>query len=334
MTTSEELLTVVVAASPIPSHPSTRIISRTVESLSYLGLSAETRILLVHDWFKPGSPKEVVEAYAKYLSSLTRNCKDCPNIEIHVLKKWGCLTGVMRYAMQEITTRYLLAVQHDFEFVRHVPALDLCRAMDVNPTLNHIRFNQRSNFPIGFDGQSAGRMDFFQAVDLPRNAFPLVRTAAWSDNNHLARVDYYRRVVLPLVGRKPTFMEAVLNPLNSPERHRLFGTYVFGGIGEEKTINHLDGREIGRLHSVGQRIQVEKVTKRFQRFDLLRKSVHKVWLVFRRTPRGLERIGTTVGAMQASARLWNLERGHSVRFERKKVQGRQLAYEAGSLFLG
>ena len=54
------------------------------------------------------------------------------------------------------------------------------------------RFNTHPNTPTAFDCN----MDLL----IPHPSFvPLIRTEGWSDQNHMARTDYYRDFVMPAI---------------------------------------------------------------------------------------------------------------------------------------
>lgn len=163
-------------------------------------------------------------------------------MEIHVLNRWGCLTGVMRYAIGLVETPYVLVVQHDLAFVRHYDIEHLLLTMNSNPGLKHVRFNKRATLPVAADVRGPGRLEIFGAADLVEGSSDVVQTALWSDNNHVASTSYYRSIVFPLIGNHRSFMETCFEPIDSPNRHQVFGTFIAGAMGDPPMITHLDGR--------------------------------------------------------------------------------------------
>ena len=238
-------VSVIVTASPIPSHPSPRIILETVNSLDLLGLGEHAPILLVHDAVPPDAAGSEQDRYADYLIELKEAVKDRQNVEVHLLDTWGHLVGGVTYGIDAIKTQYVLIVQHDLPFVRSVPISKLVELMEHRREIAHIRFNKRTNLAEASDGSTRSRRRFFSQVSFPNSEFALIQTLSWSDNNHLTTRGYYRDLVLPLIGDQPTAMEKVLNPLARRRFHPILGTYIFGAINEPAVIGNLDGRKTG-----------------------------------------------------------------------------------------
>eukprot|EP00906_Rhabdomonas_costata_P031674 RCo044707 len=106
-------------------------------------------------------------------------------------------------------------------------------------------------------------------AELPGPFFvPALRTEGWSDQNHIARRAYYTDFVLPYgstvpeefkrkVCRAGFFMECYMNKWWNAEFarlrnwsavHEIFGTFIYGSIGDPKVTLHVDASEKhGRL---------------------------------------------------------------------------------------
>lgn len=239
-----ELLTVLVVGSPIPSHPSTEIISATVDSLNLLGIDHRTRVVLAHDGVPPGADSELVANYAAYLANLRESCESRPNTLVTVNPRWGHLSGNIRNALQEVTTPYVLICQHDFPFIRGLELARVIAGMAGTPRIQHVRFNKNANTPVVWDCDPPSRAQFYteEVIATPLGELRLTRTIGWSDNNHLCRVDYYRNIILPLVGERRIFPEHAANLAASHRVHDVLGTYIFGGIGDPPVLEHRDGR--------------------------------------------------------------------------------------------
>lgn len=244
-------LTIVVTSSYIPSHPSKIIISKTLDSLLKLGLGNEVPLVIVQDAL-PITQRNDQRArdYQAYLESLEEFKDRWPNLEIVALPKWGHINGGLQHAMSWVKTEYVLVVQHDLEFVRAIDVLSLLAALENHPEVKHIRFNKKLETAVDWDAEYEyrnriqSRRDFLKAVSITdrENIHRLVRTLAWSDNNYLCRKSYLTETVFALTGKMRIAPEHALNPLGSPNHHRILGTYIYGGIDEPPIISHLDGR--------------------------------------------------------------------------------------------
>lgn len=289
-----EILTVIVAGSPIPSHPSTQMIAATVESLRLVGIDQCTRIVLAHDGPPPGVAQDVLNDYQQYLVNLETLFSSRPNIIIQVNPVWGHLAGNIRYALNSVSTPFLLLCQHDFSFLREIDLRQVIEAMTVRSDIKHVRFNKNENAPRVWDCDPPRRAKFFteECVPTPRGNVFFTRTIGWSDNNHLCRTDYYRNVILPLVGTRRIFPEHAANLAASHRVHDVLGTYIYGGLGEPATLVHLDGQGTGGGSSVSNQED----------------SPSKLVLLFQTNRR---RISVAIDRMMYKSRIRSIRRGLS-----------------------
>jgi len=223
-------LTILITASFIPSHPSIKIIKKTIESLTYLSLPPEIPVLLAHDFHTNTN-------YELYFKNLENFIKDKPTFKIIRRDTPGCLTGNVRTGIDHVKTKFVLILQHDLPFIRKVP--DLSKILeDINaiPELKHIRFNRLKNKPNMCDQYWLfGK----QQVSI-HNTY--TQTPGWSDNNHLCLTSYYKDLILKECP-DGSFMEiSLLGKIYDETSHKKYGTYLFGAYGEERYIGHLDGR--------------------------------------------------------------------------------------------
>jgi hypothetical protein len=237
-------LTVVVAASLIPSHPSTSMIEQTLASLDIMGISKEVPLVIAHDAVSPNSDSMDRWRYQQYLVNLEELCKIRGNSIITKLDSWGQLSQSLSLAFTYIKTQFVLVCQHDLPFIKRIAIDEIVATMESQMGLKHVRFNLRENYPYAFDAFPKKRRNFYQeesfGVDGEFSNF--IKTVGWSDNNHLCHVDYYRRTVFPLVGKRRVAPEHVMNLIATPRTHEQLGTYIFGRIGDSPAIKHLDGK--------------------------------------------------------------------------------------------
>jgi hypothetical protein len=157
----------------------------------------------------------------------------------------------MQKILGEVTTPYLLFLEHDWEF--QDPEIDLenlIRVFDQNEMVNYVRFNKRKNIISNFD--------FILEKETSIKDIDLIRTVAHSNNPHLVRVEKFRTEWLPIClndshcqkmdSRGKAF--GIENPLFKQHMHdvrkmgfthaqEIWGTYIFGQIGDPPRIKHL-----------------------------------------------------------------------------------------------
>lgn len=226
------LLTVVITASHIKSHPSIRIIKETIESLQYVKLPENTRIILSHDYSTNTNFNTYIQNLKEYIQISNQN-----NIEIKICDSHVHLTGNVRNAFKDINSKYTLVIQHDLPFISHFEISKIIEDMDQNTLMKYVRFNKRDNIRKGFD---AGN-NLFGKQYLCKN-YTYTRTPAWSDNNHLCLTSYYNNVVLKEC-RDGKPMELFLNGrVKDEQAHQRYGTFLFGPINHPQMILHLDGK--------------------------------------------------------------------------------------------
>jgi GTP:adenosylcobinamide-phosphate guanylyltransferase len=230
MESNKDLLTIIITASFIRSHPSIRIIKETIESLSLIHTVDNVKIILAHDYHNSNK-------YTEYFEKLTHYTKLFPHIEIIKLSQHGHLVGNIRNALSNITSKYILVIQHDLPFVKEFNIQKVIEDMEENPNIKYVRFNKRNNIKLGFDALN----NLFGLQQIQQN-YSYTRTPAWSDNNHICLTEYYKNIVMEECSNgRP--MESILHGKNkNEETHKKYGTYLFGELNHPRVIHHIDGR--------------------------------------------------------------------------------------------
>jgi hypothetical protein len=239
-------LTVIITASYCPSHPSIFLIKDVLESLRFLNLNENTPILLAHDY--NDHPK-----YLEYLEYLKDYIKHKSNIKIVKRESNGHLTGNIRHAMQFVTTKYVLILQHDLPFIRKVNINKVMNDMDIYPTMKHIRFNKRKNIKAHYDG-----INNLFGKEIKANHYSYTRTPAWSDQNHICLTSYYNDLILKEC-KDGRFMENQLYGVNKDEHaHQKYGNYLFGSVNHPTMINHTNGRLLRLTSNISNKVKNNK----------------------------------------------------------------------------
>ena len=243
-------LTVVISGSYLESHPEITFVKEVIESLELTGIAHDTPILLSHDKIKPGTEgfEEKEKTYVKYFENLEEYIKTSKfkNIEIVKAPQWGHLTRTLKYAVAQVTTKYMLVLQHDIHIRREIPVLKMIDLMERHEHIKHLRFNVRRNHPtfMWWDGYTGGKRLF---AEEEYDGVKVCVTPAWSDQNHLTTKEYYENVVFPDCTNSDgeliyDFMENRLNGM-CHHNHERYGTYIYGEYGAPRTSRHSDGRK-------------------------------------------------------------------------------------------
>ena len=243
-------LTVIISGSYLDSHPNITFMQEVIESLELSGIPQDTRLILSHDKIKPGAEgiDEKEKAYQEYFRNLEEYTKSVKfkNITISQAPEWGHLTRTLKYAVSQVTTKYMLILQHDIHIRREIPVLKMIGLMEKYKHIKHLRFNVRKNHPtfMWWDGYQGGETLFNEEE---YDGTKVCVTPAWSDQNHLATKEYYENVVFPDCTNPEgeliyDFMENRLNGL-CHHNHARYGTYIYGEYGALRASRHSDGRK-------------------------------------------------------------------------------------------
>jgi len=240
----DEDLTVIILAHPVKSHPSTDLVEKAYNSLTHLGLGSQVKVIIAHDAPKKDLPKDRILDFNKYLENAKKYFESEVNVSVFANPDHEFLSGNIKKALGLVKTKFVLIMQHDLAFRSDVNIHALIEVMKSNDQVKHVRFNKRSNsVREGWDFYIKTRAEFIKQFDFEtkKGNLSLLRTLAWSDQNHLTTVDYYKNLVLPLCGRFKVYPEDMLNPFTRPGLFSTFGNYVYGNYNTEATIEDLDG---------------------------------------------------------------------------------------------
>lgn len=229
---TRDLLTIIITASYISSHPSIKCMKQVIDSLDNLNLEIGTKVILAHDYSSELDYIQYIENLNQYISTNGKY-----SFEIVIRENHGHLTGNLRNAISYVNTKFVLVIQHDLPFIRNIDITKVINDMNENSRLKHIRFNKRKNIKAGDDA----RNDLFGKEIKCRN-FSYIRTPTWSDQNHLCLTSYYTDIVMKECS-DGKFMEKFLRPkINSIKEHNKYGTYLFDVLNADPYIFHLDGK--------------------------------------------------------------------------------------------
>ena len=235
----DDLVTVVMVTSPIPSHPSTDVIAETVRSVRERLPRAEVLVgcdgvaeYLAH---RTGDYDE----YLRRLAWLSNH--EWPNVVPFLFDSHTHQVGMTRRLLDEVRTPLVLFVEHDTPLVGDVD-WDGCARAVLSGAVNLIRFHHEASV---LEPHRHLMVD-----DVPRDVegVPLLRTVQWSQRPHLAAVGAYRnwlegRWWRESDGMIEDRMHGVVE--NDWLQHRDPGRFrlaMYAPGGDMKRSTHLDGR--------------------------------------------------------------------------------------------
>ena len=227
--------TVLMPTSPIPSHPSTAMIEETIESIhANLG---DVETIIMCDGVRP-EQADREDDYAEYLRRLTVLCqRRWTNVLPVVFDTFQHQANMTRAALELVDTPTVLFVEHDTPLVTDEPIdwQGCFRSLNANE-LDVIRFHFEARIP------DAHRHLMRDTVPL-KGQIPYLRTTQWSQRPHLARTDYYRKIIdefFPSTSR--TMIEDRMHGIcqNQPWVRNRIGIYA-PGKNLKRSLN-LDGR--------------------------------------------------------------------------------------------
>lgn len=238
-----ELITVITATSPVLCIPNTTHIYPSQVSLHRNSTLARAKKIIVFDGVAPG--EEYLEAaYNKYKQNIQDLVATDPyfaNTELVFCSQWGHLSGSIQEALEHVTTPFIFMHQHDLVLKKDFNINALIATMIANPAIKYVHLWGGKNKKSKWWNRTVD--DKVEGVHF----VPLTRSFGWSDQCHVASVDYYKNEVLPECDH--CFMETVMQQNfekafkeKGKKAHEQFGTYLYGGLSDGHYIKHTDGR--------------------------------------------------------------------------------------------
>ncbi len=246
-----EMITIITTTNPIPSIPSIKHIYPSQVSLFQIPAFALCKKIIVFDGINPWFRNRVedYEKYKKRIIKLTETDPYFANTELIFCDGWAHLAGAVGEAIKRVTTPFVFVHQHDFVLTKEFDLNRLVTTMTLNPLIKHVKLNpgycNRAYAGATYDSGWDGPVD--EVVEGP-HCVPLCRCFGWSDNDHIARTDYYTDFVLPMCshGAMEWFLQPALKASLAEfgdAGHAPFGTYLYGRLQDGGYIRHSDGRE-------------------------------------------------------------------------------------------
>jgi len=265
VTNKNEETAIIITSSWIPTHPSTYLIDMVLNSTSRLvGLSPTAPIFITIDYplrfrdFKeaPATLNERIDSLEEYTINLMGKYSSNPRMHIIPNQKLLHIGGSVLKALNLAnkiypTVRYVYYLQHDFYFLKDLDHTALINLMDRQPKrVNLIRFPKLSPHKMGrIIGCGSEKPIFYNETHGFNNkttssTLKLLPTKQYSDNNHLARFDWYRPLIASISKMDRTPENPLQKRVNSAcIQDESLGLYLY----HEHNIGHLNGRRRSQL---------------------------------------------------------------------------------------
>lgn len=230
-------ITVVIPTSPIPSCPTTTLIEQTINSIRFH--LPDVPILIQADGVRPEQEK-FGERYKLYIEKLEELCSDpFKDITMIEFEEFHHQAAMMKRTLGdgEIRTPFLFYLEHDLPLlpdpIDFVGMVRLLRA----GALNQIRLHYWSQI---LDDHKYLMLD---EKPLFMDGVPIVRTVQWSQHPHLARVDFYQRLMDTFTPKCRTMIETKIYGMVQSARWDDYRCGIYAPEPNLRRIHHTHGRE-------------------------------------------------------------------------------------------
>lgn len=228
--TPDEAITILVATSPIASHPSTEIIDATIASVrSWL---PEARIVVMTDGIRK-EQEEYRERYLAYMHGLIS--KGGRKFEVHVNSHHLHQNGLMRVTLPWVKTPLILFMEHDAPLVtdRQIDWQGITDAL-LSGDVGCVRFLPESRVcPYHL---------YMYEEQFESHGVPLWKTRQWSQRPHVATVELYKKALALFSPDANTMIEDRLATFVMNEPWEAWRVAVYNPPDSMMRSRHLDGR--------------------------------------------------------------------------------------------
>lgn len=221
-------ITIVVPTSVLPSHPDTKILDETINSIRFH--FPENDIILQIDGLRH-ERKNRKEDYDEFKNRILWKClHEWKNVLPIIFDRHSHQTTMMKESIGEIKTSAMLYVEGDTPLVTD---------MDINweECLDMFEYRKAKTIRFHFEAFIPEPHEYLMLVKEGN----FLQTVQWSQRPHLSLVEYYRNTVLPYCNEK-TFIEDRFHGKvqdDGWEEHKL---WIYHPEGSIKRSYHLDGR--------------------------------------------------------------------------------------------
>lgn len=232
-----DAITVVIPTSPIPSCPTTTLIEQTIYSVrAHL---PDCEILIQADGVRPEQEK-FRERYKLYLEKLEEICSNPYNgITMVAFSEFQHQAAMLKNALTtgEIFTPLLFYVEHDLPLLPDKIDFNGIAHLLLSGALNQVRLHYWSQI---LDDHKYLMLD---EKPLIMEGVPIIRTMQWSQHPHVARVDFYKRLMDTFSLESRTMIETKVYGMVQSARWDDYRCGIYAPEPNLRRIWHTHGRE-------------------------------------------------------------------------------------------
>jgi sulfur relay (sulfurtransferase) DsrF/TusC family protein len=233
-------LTVIIPTSPIPSHPSTAILDETIANIRKY---TDAEIIIMFDGVH-SSLRQRKPAYIQYKDAVMNgiDCGAYGNCRGVIFEGHEHQARMTKKVLETVTTPLIMFCEHDCSPVGEIPFNDICALVDVEDSINYMRFNI-------FDRilSEHKHLMLSDVITDPCLKIPYVRTIQWSQRPHIAKTKWYLELLNLYI--KPTDKIMIEDALHGQLIRRYkylkkdnFGLAIYAPEGSQLRSYHSDAR--------------------------------------------------------------------------------------------
>lgn len=224
----QDEITVVMPTSPIPLHPSTIVIDKTIESVRR---ETDARILVLVDGVRSQQEHMRVD-YEKYVKELVFKCNFVyKNVVPVIFDEHAHQSGMMKYILPKIETPLVLFVEHDTPLAQRKFDWDFIKEKLLSGESNLIRFHYSRIIPEEHKWLMVGGVEG-----------GLQKTKQWSQRPHIAATDFYRRCMDMFSENSNCFIEDRIHTFAAKAEWDDFKIHIYAPDENLKFSDNLNGR--------------------------------------------------------------------------------------------
>lgn len=237
----DDLITVLIPTSPIPSHPNTDILEETIGTVRARLPRAE--IILMFDGVREQQEDRRAD-YEEYIRRVLWKCNtQWINVLPLVFNEHGHQANITREALKYVKTPTVLFVEHDTPICEQIPFYQLIGAV-IHGDAKVIRLHHEAMILKEHRSLMIGELETVNGVQMQR-------TFQWSQRPHIASTEFYR-------GMLDQFFKPESRTMIEDKMHGIvqsafldrgksgwndFKLWIYAPDGDMKRSYHTDGRE-------------------------------------------------------------------------------------------
>lgn len=238
----DQHLTVVIPVSPIKSHPSTKILDETIESIRYH--LPKVKIIVSFD----GVREEQANLHMAYIEHIRAVMWKHRDIYPVIFGEHRHQVGMMRELLDHhIKTPTIMYVEQDTplekEYIDFGAVFDLIDSGESNL----VRFHHESSIPTDHQHMMIGEVE---VNDLEEDTgLKFVKTVQWSQRPHIASTAFYRRLMSEFSPDAKCFLEDKLHGVvwnsylaDGKQGYNQWRLHIYHPEGNIRRSYHTDGR--------------------------------------------------------------------------------------------